>query len=41
MNDETVEQCAVKVMRSLKFPQPRDGGTVVVTYPFVFAFDPH
>lgn len=37
MNDETVEQCAVKVMRSLKFPQPRGGGIVVVTYPFVFA----
>ena len=24
------------VMRSLKFPKPRGGGIVVVTYPFVF-----
>ena len=37
INDENVEQCAVKVMRSLKFPQPKGGGIVVVTYPFVFA----
>jgi TonB family protein len=37
MNDENVESCVVKVMRSLKFPKPRGGGIVVVTYPFVFA----
>ena len=37
MNDENVESCVTKVMRSLKFPQPRGGGIVVVTYPFVFA----
>jgi TonB family protein len=37
MNDNNVEECALKVMRSLKFPQPRGGGVVVVTYPFVFA----
>ncbi|MEQ9500529.1 MAG: AgmX/PglI C-terminal domain-containing protein [Deltaproteobacteria bacterium] len=37
MNDKTVEACTVKVMRSLKFPKPRGGGIVVVTYPFVFA----
>lgn len=37
MNDTNVEECAAKVMRSLKFPQPRGGGVVVVTYPFVFA----
>ncbi len=37
MNDESVERCVAKVMRSLKFPQPRGGGIVVVTYPFVFA----
>lgn len=37
MNDENVESCAIKVMRSLKFPKPRGGGIVVVTYPFVFA----
>lgn len=37
MNDKKVESCAVTVMRSLKFPKPRGGGIVVVTYPFVFA----
>ncbi len=37
MNDANVEACTVKVMRSLKFPKPRGGGIVVVTYPFVFA----
>ena len=37
MNDENVERCTLKVMNSLKFPQPRGGGIVVVTYPFVFA----
>jgi TonB family protein len=36
MNDRNVEECALTVMRSLKFPQPRGGGVVVVTYPFVF-----
>ena len=37
MNDENVERCVSKVMRTLKFPNPRGGGIVVVTYPFVFA----
>lgn len=37
MNDENVESCVVKVMRSLVFPKPKGGGIVVVTYPFVFA----
>jgi pSer/pThr/pTyr-binding forkhead associated (FHA) protein len=37
MNDSNVETCVLKVMRSLKFPKPRGGGIVVVTYPFVFA----
>jgi hypothetical protein len=36
MNDVEVEACTVKVMRSLKFPQPKNAGVVVVTYPFVF-----
>jgi len=36
MNDVTVEECVVKVMTTLKFPQPKGGGVVVVTYPFVF-----
>ncbi len=37
MNSKKVEKCVVKVMKSLKFPKPRGGGIVVVTYPFVFA----
>jgi len=37
MNNATVEGCVNKVMRSLKFPKPKGGGIVVVTYPFVFA----
>ncbi|MEM7678601.1 MAG: AgmX/PglI C-terminal domain-containing protein, partial [Myxococcota bacterium] len=37
MNEATVEGCVLKVMRSLKFPKPKGGGIVVVTYPFVFA----
>lgn len=30
-----VDRCFVKVMSTLKFKQPRGGGVVVVTYPFV------
>lgn len=37
MNDSTVEGCVTKVMKTLKFPRPKGGGIVVVTYPFVFA----
>ena len=37
MNNKTVEDCTVRVMKSLKFPKPKGGGIVVVTYPFVFA----
>lgn len=36
MKNRNVESCVTKVMRSLKFPQPRGGGIVVVTYPFIF-----
>ena len=37
MNEAAVESCVARVMKSLKFPKPRGGGIVVVTYPFVFA----
>ncbi len=37
MGAPTVERCVTGVMRSLRFPKPRGGGIVVVTYPFVFA----
>ena len=36
MGDDTVETCVVEKMESLQFPNPRGGGVVVVTYPFVF-----
>ena len=36
MNHEAVESCVLHVMRSLRFPAPRGGGIVVVTYPFIF-----
>ncbi len=31
-----LEQCVVSRVRGLQFPRPRGGGTVAVTYPFVF-----
>lgn len=31
-----VEGCVLQVMQSLRFPAPRGGGVVVVTYPFIF-----
>lgn len=37
INNQTVESCTMRVMKSLKFPKPKGGGVVVVTYPFVFA----
>ncbi len=36
MNDPNVEECSLRVMRRLLFPQPKGGGIVEVTYPFVF-----
>lgn len=35
-NVET-EECMNTVMRSLTFPEPRGGGVVIVSYPFLFA----
>jgi len=31
-----VANCVLETMQSIKFPAPRGGGTVQVTYPFVF-----
>jgi TonB family protein len=39
MHNERVEACAVHVARTLKFPEPRGGGAVIVAYPFLFT--PH
>ena len=31
-----VDECVLRVIRQLKFPSPRGGGVVSVSYPFVF-----
>ena len=36
MNNVAVEDCIVRNVRRWKFPKPKGGGVVVVTYPFVF-----
>lgn len=36
MNNSEVESCLARRIRSWRFPEPRGGGTVRVTYPFVF-----
>lgn len=36
MNNAEVEGCLARRIRSWRFPEPRGGGTVRVTYPFVF-----
>lgn len=36
-HDAALEGCLARVLGTLKFPKPRGGGVVVVTYPFIFA----
>lgn len=36
LRELSVAACLVKVMRTLRFPPPKHGGVVVVTYPFLF-----
>jgi len=36
MKNASVEQCVAKVIKRIMFPQPKGGGVVVVTYPFIF-----
>ncbi|MFH1810994.1 MAG: AgmX/PglI C-terminal domain-containing protein [Pseudomonadota bacterium] len=36
LNDNNVEQCVLRIIHRLRFPQPKGGGIVVVTYPFIF-----
>ncbi len=36
MNNATVEQCILRVIRRIRFPTPKGGGEVIVTYPFMF-----
>ena len=37
LGDETVESCVLERIGRMRFPSPRGGGVVVVSYPFVFA----
>ena len=36
MNNNNVEQCMLTRIRRWRFPEPKGGGVVVVTYPWVF-----
>ncbi len=36
LNDPTVEDCVVKIIKRIQFPQPKGGGIVLVSYPFIF-----
>lgn len=36
MKNNEVEQCVANTIRRIIFPQPKGGGIVVVTYPFIF-----
>lgn len=36
MRNNAVEDCVVRVMRNIIFPAPKNGGIVIVNYPFVF-----
>ncbi|MBN2499089.1 MAG: TonB family protein [Deltaproteobacteria bacterium] len=36
MHNANVEQCLLRVIRRIRFPAPRGGGQVIVTYPFMF-----
>lgn len=37
LNSQAVENCVAMRVRQWRFPEPRGGGTVRVTYPFVFS----
>lgn len=36
LNDPTVEDCVSKIILRIQFPQPKGGGIVLVSYPFIF-----
>ena len=37
MNNASVEQCVVSRFMRMQFPQPKGGGIVIVSYPFLFS----
>ena len=40
VQDEQLSTCLVVAVKSWKFPEPKGGGKVTVTYPFIFKLDP-
>ncbi len=36
MHNTNVEQCLLRTIRRIRFPTPKGGGEVIVTYPFMF-----
>jgi hypothetical protein len=36
MNNKTVETCIAARIKNWQFPKPKGGGTVLVSYPFLF-----
>jgi hypothetical protein len=36
LKSEPVENCVASVIKQIRFPKPKGGGTVIVNYPFVF-----
>ncbi len=36
LGDSTVESCVTDRVLEIRFPAPKGGGTVTVSYPFVF-----
>jgi hypothetical protein len=37
MGNKNVEKCVVRIIKRMRFPRPKGGGQVFVTYPFMFA----
>jgi hypothetical protein len=37
MNNSTVETCIVGRFMRMQFPEPKGGGIVIVSYPFIFS----
>ena len=37
LNDADVEQCVIELLRKVRFPEPRGGGIVIMSYPVSFA----
>lgn len=36
MGNAQAEDCVARQIKKIRFPEPKGGGIVIVTYPFVF-----